>query len=129
MEEQVEKERHPVRFIFKLTALGALIYFAGRLILMKKDEYYGLTESEAREKIAAKLEKRIGAQKAAEVADQVVPLLKDRGVVKSDPVSDAASDLADTIADAEDDVEDAMDSLGDAVEDVEESAEEDDQPA
>lgn len=129
MNEQAEKERHPFRFLFKLTVLGAFVYFAGRLILMKKDEYYGLTESEARAKITEKLEKRIGAEKATDVADQVIPLLKDRGVVKSDPVSEAASDLADTIAEAEDEVEEAMDSVGEAVEDAGDSAEEDGQPA
>lgn len=118
MNEKAEKERHLFGFLFKLTMLGAFAYFAGRLIMMKKDEYYGLSESEARAKITEKLEKRIGAVKATEVANQVIPLLKDRGVVKGDPVSEAASDLADTLADAEDDIADAVDSVGEAVEDA-----------
>jgi hypothetical protein len=118
MDETTEKERHPIRFLFKLTVFLAFLYFAARLIYLKKDEYYGLTESQARSKIEERLEPRIGADKATEVADQVIPLLKDRGVVKSDPVSEAASDLADTIADAEDDVEDAVESVGDAMSDA-----------
>lgn len=110
------KERHPLRFLFKVVVLGAFVYFAGRLVMMKKDEYYGLTESEARSKITDKLGKRVGPEKAAEVADQVIPLLKDRGVVKPDPVSEAASDLADAMAEAEDDVEKAMDDMVEATE-------------
>lgn len=118
MEEELEKESRPFRFLFKLTVFAALIYFAGRFMYQKKDEYYGLTESEARGKIKDKLEPRIGQEKADEVANQVVPLLKDRGVVKGDPVSEAASDLADTMADAEDSMKGAVDSMSDAVEDA-----------
>lgn len=118
MDEQTEKERHPIRFLLKLTVFFAFLYFAARLVYLKKDEYYGLTESQARSKIEERLEPKIGADKATEVADQVIPLLKDRGVVKGDPVSEAAADLADTIADAEDEVEDAVDAVGEAMDDA-----------
>lgn len=123
MDEQVEKDRHPFRFLFKLTVVGAFIYFAARLILMKKEEYYGLTESEARSKIIEKLEPRIGAEKAEDVAGQVIPLLKDRGVIKGDPVSEAASDLADTMAEAQEDLDDAVDDVGSAAKDAADEAE------
>lgn len=116
MAEKAAKERHPLRFLFKVVVLGAFVYFAGRLVMMKKDEYYGLTESEARSKITDKLGARIGAQKASEVADQVIPILKDRGVVKPDPMSEAVSDLADAMADAEDEIASAMDEVVDATE-------------
>ena len=63
-----------------------------------------------------RLEKRIGVDKANEIADQVIPVLKDRGVIKSDPVSEAVSDLADTLADAQEDVADAVDDVAGAAE-------------
>lgn len=113
------KDRHPLRFLFKVVVLGAFVYFAGRLVMMKKDEYYGLTESEARSKITDKIGKRVGADKANEVADQVIPLLKDRGVVKPDPVSEAASNLADEMSAAQDNIDDAVDQVVDAAESAE----------
>jgi hypothetical protein len=117
MAEDVEKERHPFRFLLKLGFLAAFLYFAARLIMLKKDEYYGLTETEARTKITEKLAKRVGPEKANEVADQVIPLLKDRGVVKPDPVSEAASELADAMADAQDELSDVVDDMAGAAED------------
>lgn len=122
MAEREKKDRHPLRFLFRVLVLGAFVYFAGRLVMMKKDEYYGLTESEARSKITDKLGKRVGPEKASEVADQVIPLLKDRGVVKSDPVSEAASNLADEMASAQDDIADAVDDVVDAAESAEKSS-------
>lgn len=122
MAEKTKKDRHPLRLMFKVLVLGAFVYFAGRLVMMKKDEFYGLTESEARSKITDKLGKRVGAEKANEVADQVIPLLKDRGVVKSDPVAEAASNLADEMASAQDDMADAVDEVVDAAESTEKSS-------
>lgn len=118
MAEEVEKERHPFRFLLKLGFLAAFLFFAAKLIMLKKDEYYGLTESEARTKITERLAKRVGLEKANEVADQVIPLLKDRGVVKPDPVSEAASDLADAMADAQDEFADVVDDMAGAAEEV-----------
>lgn len=121
MADKSKKDRHPLRFLFKVLVLGAFVYFAGRLVMMKKDEFYGLTESEARSKITDKLSKRVGAEKANEVADQVIPLLKDRGVVKSDPVVEAASNLADEMAAAQDDIAEALDDMADAAESADKS--------
>lgn len=123
MAEEVEKERHPFRFLLKLGFLAAFLFFAAKLIMLKKDEYYGLTESEARTKITDRLSRRVGPEKADEVADQVIPLLKDRGVVKPDPVSEAASDLADAMADAQDEFTDVVDEVAGAAEDELDAAE------
>lgn len=79
-----EKQRHPYRFMFKLAAVGAVLYFTGRILVQKKEEYYGLSESEARAKLQEKLGPRIGDDSAAEVADQVIPRLKKRGIVTAD---------------------------------------------
>lgn len=124
MADEVEKERHPFRFLLKLAFLAAFLFFAAKLIMLKKDEYYGLTETEARTKITERLAKRVGAEKANEVADQVIPLLKDRGVVQPDPMSEAASDLADAMADAQDEFTDVVDDMAGAAEDELDEAEE-----
>ncbi|MCO6503539.1 MAG: hypothetical protein J5I28_10700, partial [Acidimicrobiales bacterium] len=50
----------------------------------KKEEYSGLTESEARERMQAKLTPRFGEEKAKEITDQVVPVLADRGILRSE---------------------------------------------
>jgi hypothetical protein len=60
------------------------VYAAGRLVAQKKDEYMGLTESEARSKFIQKAGPRIGDDTAEEIADQVIPKLKERGFVKAD---------------------------------------------
>lgn len=85
LQEIEGKERHPFRFLFKLAFYAGLIYLVSRFIAEKKDEYAGLTESQAREKFMEKMGPRIGEDNASEVADQVIPKLKERGLLKSDP--------------------------------------------
>lgn len=63
----------------------------------KKLEYSGLTESEARRKFEEKLAPKVGEEKAAEVADQVIPKLKERGVVIDDPIAEAVDEMVDDI--------------------------------
>lgn len=90
MEESVDTiERHPLRFVFKLAVFAALVYLAGRMVAQKKGEYMGLTESEARSKFVAKAGPRIGDETAEEIADQVIPKLKEKGFVKPDEESAA----------------------------------------
>jgi len=63
----------------------------------KKLEYVGLTESEARRKFEEKLAPRVGEQRAAEVADQVIPKLKERGVILDDPIAEAVDEIVDDL--------------------------------
>jgi hypothetical protein len=60
----------------------------------------------------------VGDDTASEIADQVIPKLKDRGLLKSDPVEAASDEVmaaADKVAAA---VEEATDSVAEAVESV-----------
>jgi hypothetical protein len=88
----------------------------------RKKDFYGLTESEARAKFEAKLGPRIGEEKAAAVADQVIPRLKEKGVIRSDAegavqdAKEAASDATEKIVDV---TERAGASMKDAVEKIE----------
>lgn len=93
------KDRHPFRFMFKLLTFAGILYVAGRVVAAKKDEYYGISESEARAKLTEKLGPRIGEDSAAELADQVIPKLKSRGFVTDDPVGEESPAESEKAAD------------------------------
>ena len=93
MDPQVDVvERHPMRFLIKLALFAGLVYLAVRVIADKKDEYVGLTETEARDKFIEKMGARLGDDTAAEIADQVIPKLRDKGLIKPDDVTTATVD-------------------------------------
>lgn len=95
-----ESDRHPFRFLVKFLIFVGILYAASRLLASKKDEYIGMTESEARAKFETKLGQRIGDDKAAEVADQVIPKLKEKGIIKDDPIDE----VVDLVEDATEEV-------------------------
>lgn len=102
-EFEVETEgRHPIRFLIKLATFLGLAYVAGRFIAQKKDEYAGLTESEARERLVGKIKPRLGDDTAEEIADQVIPKLKERGFLKDGPAESAAEKVKKTAGKAAD---------------------------
>jgi hypothetical protein len=74
-------------------AVGVLISY----INGKKLEYVGLTESEARKKFEEKLAPRVGEERASEVADAVIPKLKERGVILDDPIAEAVDEIVDEV--------------------------------
>lgn len=117
-----EKERHPFRFLFKFALFVGIVALIGRAIASKKDEFYGITESEARAKFESKLGSRIGEDKAAEVADQVIPKLKEKGIIKPDPAEEAVDKVQEAGAEAAQAVEDAADDAADTIEEAVEDA-------
>lgn len=121
-EVEVAKERHPIRFLFKFVVFVGLLYAAGKFLNDKKNEFSGLTESEARTKFVATVGPKVGDDTAEEIADQVIPKLKDRGILKADPVDAAVDDVkqaADDLADAADEAaEKASDKVSEAVDSV-----------
>lgn len=84
MGSKAKNGSHPFRFMFKLMVFAGIVAAAGRFLVSKRDEYAGLTESEARARMEAKLSPRFGEEKAEEITNQVVPVLVDRGLVKTD---------------------------------------------
>lgn len=80
----MEKESHPIRFLFKLLIVFGVLAALVKFLSDKKDEYAGLTETEARARMEAKLAARFGEDKATEIADQVIPVLADRGMFKAE---------------------------------------------
>ena len=97
-------ERHPLRFMIKLAVFFGILYAAGRFVAQKKGEYAGLTETQARDKLMEKMSPRIGEDTAGEIADQVIPKLKDRGIIKADPMDGAADMVSDKVTEAVDSV-------------------------
>ena len=100
-----ESERHPFRFLVKFLIFVGILFAVSKLLAKKKYEYMGMTESEARSKFETKLGPRIGEDKAAEMANQVIPKLKEAGVIKDDP-EDEVVDLADSVEEVLEEVSD-----------------------
>ena len=111
------KERHPFRFLFKLLLVVGALAAVSKVVASKSKDFQGLTESEARAKFESKLGPRIGSDKASEVADQVIPRLKEKGVIKSD-AEGAVDDAKEAAADATENVVDAARDAGDSVQDA-----------
>lgn len=99
MEVEVEKERHPLRFMVKLLIFMGLLYVAGRFLNQQKEEWMGLSESEAKAKVESKLAPKVGEDKASEIATQVIAALTEKGVIKADEPS-----VAEDVAEAAEDV-------------------------
>lgn len=118
VEELEGDERHPIRFLVRLGVLAGLIYTAGRFFRKKKDEYADLTESQARDKLMEKMSPRVGDDTAAEIADQVIPKLKDKGLIKADPMEAAADDIDAAVKDAAEAMEESVDEAAEKVTDA-----------
>jgi len=118
MEEEleiIEDERHPLRFLVKFVVVAGLLFLAGKFLANKKNEFADLTESQARDKLVDKISPKLGDDTAEEIADQVIPKLKDRGLIKPDPAEAAAKAVKDAASEAADAVEDKMDEAADKV--------------
>jgi len=64
----------------------------------QRSEWHGLTESEARSKLDAKLPDKIPTEKRGMISDKVVGKMRDRGVIVEDP--DDAGEADEPIAEA-----------------------------
>lgn len=122
VEVEIDDERHPIRFLVKLVVSVGVIYTVGRFLARKKNEYADLTESQARDKIVEKMSPRVGDETANEIAEQVIPKLKQRGLIKADPMEAAADDIeaaADEALEAMDEkLDEAANKVADAVDSV-----------
>jgi hypothetical protein len=120
--EDTTAESHAFRTLLKILLVVGIVTAMAKFISDRRKDFYGLTESEARAKFESKLGPIIGEDRAAEVADQVIPRLKESGVLEPDGmekavdnVKDAASDVADDVSDAaKDAASDVADAAGDA---------------
>ena len=115
--EDTTEESHAFRTLLKILLVVGIISAIAKFLSDRRRDFYGLTEAEARAKFESKLGPIIGEERASEVADQVIPRLKESGVLEPDPMAkakDAASDLADDVSDA---TKDLADDVSDAAKD------------
>lgn len=88
-----------------LALIVGAVAAAGKLIATKKAEWQGLSESEARQKVEARMPSRVPEHKRAEVADKVVTTMRDRGMLKEEPAEVASDVESEAAAAAEQDEE------------------------
>jgi arginine exporter protein ArgO len=75
-----------MKAVVRLIGIAALAYFGWKFLESQREEYMGLTESEAKAKMVAKLRDKVGEETAEQIAEQVVPKLRERGMLQPDPV-------------------------------------------
>ncbi len=95
-------ESHAFRTLFKILLVVGIVAAITKFMSDRRKDFYGLTESEARAKFESKLGPIIGDDRASDVADQVIPRLKETGVLVEDAMDSAkkaASDVADKVGD------------------------------
>lgn len=84
------------RLIVLVLVIAAIAACAKKGKSHRGSDWHGLTESEARSKLDAKLPDKIPAEKRSAISDKVVAKMRDRGVISDDAVvPDDASDIAD----------------------------------
>lgn len=115
MAEEDTRERHPIRSLLRLVVIAGVVLSAGRFVARKKEEYAGLTESQARDKLIVKMTPKVGDDTAREIADRVIPKLRQRRLIKSDPIDGAADGVEkaanEEVTEAADEVSEAVDSV------------------
>ena len=70
--------------LFKLLVIGGIVAGIVKMMGAQKAQWEGLTETEARAKIDAKLPAKVAGEKRAEVTDKIVGAMKEKGVLVPD---------------------------------------------
>ncbi len=111
MDIEVESKRHPLRFMIKFLVLVGILVAAGKFMAKQKQDWSGITEAQAREKIESRLASRVGEEKATDIANQIVTVLTEKGVIK-------AEETADEVVDVTEEAPEAVSDDAEAVEEV-----------
>jgi hypothetical protein len=111
--EDTTDESHVFRTLFRFLLVIGIISAIAKFLSDRRKDFYGLTESEARAKFESKLGPIIGEERATEVADQVIPRLKESGVLEPDAMDKAADKAKDMASDVADDMSDAAKDMAD----------------
>ncbi len=80
--------------LVKLALIIGVIAVLAKVVAAKMANWQGLTETEVRDKLASRLPKWVPGEKRAEIADEVVAGMRERGVLRDDeePTVDASTD-------------------------------------
>ena len=76
--------------LFKLALLIGGAALVAKIVAAKKAEWHGMTETEVRDKLDAKLGEKVPDEKRAIIADKVVSTMRHKSVLTEEP------DTADT---------------------------------
>jgi hypothetical protein len=71
--------------VLKLALLVGGVAAVAKLMGAKKAEWQGLSESDVRSKLDARLPDKVPADKRNAIADKVVGTMRERGVLKEEP--------------------------------------------
>ena len=94
----------------------------------RESEWRGLTESQARSKLDAKLPSRIPDDKRSMISDKVMAKMRDKGIIIEDVSDEPSSTAQATTDDTTDETVDVRDSTGEAA-DAPESADDAAEPS
>ncbi len=113
-----EAESHPFRALVKFLVIAGIVAAVARVLASKRAEYAGLTEAEAKARFEERMGPWLGDEKAAEVADQVIPKLKESGILDPDAPEKAMASVKEAAGHAADKVVDLADDAGGKAKDV-----------
>ncbi len=108
-----EVESHPFRALFKFLVIAGVVAAVARVLASKRAEYAGLTEAEAKARFEERMGPWLGDEKAAEVADQVIPKLRESGILDPDAPEKAMASVKEAAGQAADKVVDLAEEAGD----------------
>ncbi|MCZ6567640.1 MAG: hypothetical protein V3S43_05425 [Acidimicrobiia bacterium] len=111
MDIEVESKRHPLRFMIKFLVLVGILVAAGKFMAKQKQDWSGITEAQAREKIESRLASRVGEEKATDIANQIVTVLTEKGVIKAEETADEVVDVTEETAEAVSDDAEAVEEV------------------
>lgn len=111
MDIEVESKRHPLRFMIKFLVLVGILVAAGKFMAKQKQDWSGITEAQAREKIESRLASRVGEEKATDIANQIVTVLTEKGVIKAEETADEVVDVTEEAAEAVSDDAEAVEEV------------------
>jgi len=114
MDIEVESQRHPLRFMVKFLVFVGILVLAGKFMAKQKEDWAGITEAQAMEKIESRLVSRVGEDKANDIASQIVAVLTEKGVIKAEAADEEVVDVTGEADEGDSDEEEAV------AEDVEE---------
>jgi hypothetical protein len=78
--------------LLKLALVVGGIAAVSKAVTMNKSKWQGMTESDVRAKLDAKLPDKVPADKRSEIADKVVGKMREKGVLAEDaPAADVAA--------------------------------------
>jgi len=108
MDIEVESQRHPLRFMVKFLVFVGILVLAGKFMAKQKEDWAGITEAQAMEKIESRLVSRVGEDKANDIASQIVAVLTEKGVIKAEA---ADEEVVDVTGEADSDEEEAVEEV------------------